>query len=451
MELNPFGSKNTAEGDGAAAPARLDINHGKASRLGWLIALVGFGGFVLWAALAPLDEGLTAPGQVVVTGNRKTVQNLSPGMVEAILVKDGDQVKSGDVLVRLVATTARSQYEVAFSQWVAAKTSEARLIADTAGRTSIDFPAELLNESKDPRVVNAMAVQSQLLRARRGALEADLGALRSTIAGLESSIAGIEATRRSKQEQARLLREELKGLRELAGDGYLPRNRLSEQERLLAQLNGALAEDEANLGRTQQNIRELQMRILARQQDYRKENELALSDVQKEATSLDGRIKGLAFELAHTVIKAPSEGVVVGLNVHTVGGVIPAGHSLMELVPNNEELKVEVQIPGHMIDKVRVGLPVQIMFPAFNQRTTPQIPGRFLQVAADATSDPQGRVPPFYKGQVVVTSEGMAQLKTNEIKAGMPAEVFIKSGERTLLNYLFKPLLDRMRSSLTEQ
>lgn len=441
---------DTAVGDPAAS-AKLDINHGKASRLGWLIALVGFGGFVAWAALAPLDEGVMASGQVVVTGNRKLVQNLSPGMVEAILVKDGDAVKSGDVLVKLDATAARSQFEMARSQWLAAKATEARFIADSLGKSSISFPADLLGEAKDARVANAMAVQSQLLSARRSALEADLNVMRSSIAGLDSTIVGLEATRRAKEEQARLLREELKGLRDLAGDGYLPRNRLSEQERLLVQLGGAVSEDLANLARTQQNIREVNMRMLARQQEYRKENQVGLSDVQKETTGLDSRIQGLAFELANTVVKAPSEGIVVGLNVHTVGGVIPAGFSLMELVPKNEELKVEVQIPTNMIDQVKVGLPVQIMFPAFNQRTTPQIPGRFLQVAADATSDPQGRVAPYYKGQVVVTPEGMAKLATHEIKAGMPAEVFVKSGERTMLNYLFKPLSDRVRSSLTEQ
>jgi protease secretion system membrane fusion protein len=295
-----------------------------------------------------------------------------------------------------------------------------------------------------------MVVQTQLLQARRGALEADLNALRSSMAGMESTIAGIEATRRAKEEQAQLLRAELSGLRTLASDGYLPRNKLSEQERLLVQLQGAASEDAANLGRTRQNIVEVRMRMLARQQEYRKENEVGLSDAQKEASSLDSRIEGLAFELANTVVKSPSEGVVVALNVHTVGGVIPAAHPLMEIVPKNEQLKVEVQIPTNMIDKVKIGLPVQIMFPAFNQRTTPQIPGQFVQVAADATTDPQGKMAPFYKGQVVVTPEGMGKLATNEIKAGMPADVFVKSGERTMLNYLFKPLSDHMRAALTE-
>nr|WP_315246928.1 HlyD family type I secretion periplasmic adaptor subunit [uncultured Albidiferax sp.] len=436
------------------APDGLDINHAKSSRLGWWIALLGFGGFVLWAALAPLDEGVAASGQVVVSGNRKLVQNLAPGMVEAILVKDGDTVKSGDVLVRLDTTAARALFETARAQWITAKASEARFLADTTGQKDIRFPAEFTsatNTATDQRWNAAMAVQTQLLRARRGALEADLNVLRSSMVGLESTITGIEATRRAKEEQAQLLRTELTGLRTLASDGYLPRNRLSEQERLLVQLQGAASEDAANLGRTRQNIVELRMRMLARQQEYRKENEVGLSDAQKEASSLDSRLEGLAYELANTVVKAPSEGVVVGLNVHTVGGVVPAAHPLMEIVPKNEELKVEVQIPTNMIDKVKIGLPVQILFPAFNQRTTPQIPGRFVQVAADATTDPQGKMAPFYKGQVVVTPEGMGKLTTYEIKAGMPADVFVKSGERTLLNYLFKPLSDHMRAALTEQ
>ncbi|BDT68989.1 type I secretion system membrane fusion protein PrsE [Comamonadaceae bacterium OS-1] len=435
------------------APGSLDINHAKSSRLGWVIALLGFGGFVLWAALAPLDQGVSASGQVVVSGNRKLVQNLAPGMVEAILVKDGDVVQSGDVLVRLDTTAARAQYETARAQWITAKASEARFLADTTGQKDIRFPPEFTspaNTATDQRWNAAMAVQTQLLRARRGALEADLNVLRSSMVGLESTLTGIEATRRAKEEQAQLLRTELSGLRTLAGDGYLPRNRLSEQERLLVQLQGAASEDAANLSRTRQNIVEVRMRMLARQQEYRKENEVGLSDAQKEASGLDSRIEGLAFELANTVVKAPSEGVVVGLNVHTVGGVIPAAHPLMEIVPKNEQLKVEVQIPTAMIDKVKIGLPVQIMFPAFSQRTTPQIPGQFVQVAADATTDPQGKVPPFYKGQVVVTPEGMGKLATHEIKAGMPADVFVKSGERTLLNYLFKPLSDHMRAALTE-
>lgn len=451
MALNVFDiGRSTADGK-TDAVAGLQINHRKVSLVGWLIAVLGVGGFLVWAAVAPLDEGVPVTGQVVVTGNRKVVQNLSAGKVEAILVKDGDEVKNGDVLVRLDATAARSQYEIARSQWLAAKAAEARFMADSQGKAQIEFPQAMLDEAREPRVANAMAVQSQLLRARRAGLAADMEVMKSTIAGLEASISGYEESRRAKEEQVKLLREELKGLRDLANDGYLPRNRLSEQERLLAQLTGAIAEDTANAGRARQNIAEVNMRKLARQQEYRKEIETGLSDVQKEATSLDSRLSGLAFDLTNTEVKAPAAGVVVGLSVHTVGGVLPSGHTLMEVVPKNEPLKVDMQIPTHLIDQVRVGLPVQILFPALNQVTTPEIPGKVIQVAADATSDPQGKAPPYYRGQVVVTPEGMAKLKSNEIKAGMLADVFIKSGERTLLNYLFKPLSDRLRPALTER
>ncbi|WP_299068774.1 HlyD family type I secretion periplasmic adaptor subunit [Accumulibacter sp.] len=439
-----------AESVSPAGPG-VDINHRRASRLGWLVVAFGFGGFLLWAGLAPLDQGVPTGGQVVVTGNRKAVQNLAPGMVQAILVKDGDEVRGGDVLLRLDPTMARSQYEVARSQWLVVKAAEARLLADVEGRSEIVFPDELLRESDDPRAASAMAVQTQLLRSRRAGLQAELAAMKNTLAGLQSSVKGLEATRRAKEEQTKLLLDELKGLRELAAEGYLPRNRLSEQERLLAQLSGAISEDLGNLGRTQQTIGEIRMRMLARQQEYDKEVENGLAEAQKEATSLDSRLKGLAFELANTEVRAPSEGVIVGLSVHTVGGVLAAGTPLMEVVPKNEPLRVDVQVPTTLIDKVRPGLPVEISFPAFNQRTTPQIAGEFVQVAADATTDPQGRIPPYYRGQVVVTADGMKKLKAHEIKPGMPAEVFIKTGERTMLNYIFKPLGDRMRSALTEE
>ncbi|MCB1941124.1 MAG: HlyD family type I secretion periplasmic adaptor subunit [Candidatus Accumulibacter sp.] len=433
------------------AASEVNINHRRASRLGWLVLAIGFGGFILWASLAPLDQGVPASGKVVVTGNRKTVQNLSPGMVQAILVKDGDEVRGGDVLVRLDPTTARAQFEVAQSQWLVAKATEARLLADVQGQTEIDFPEELLKHQHDPRAASAIAVQNQLLNSRQAGLRAELAAMSNTLTGLQSYARGLDATRRAKEAQATLLREELQGLRELAAEGYLPRNRLSEQERLLAQLSGAISEDLGNLGRAQQSIGEMRMRIVAREQEYRKEVETALAEVQKETSSLESRIKGLAFDLANTDIHAPTEGIVVGLSVHTIGGVLAPGTPLMDIVPKNEPLRIDVDIPTTLIDKVRLGLPVEITFPAFNQRTTPQIPGEFVQVAADASTDPQGRVPPFYRGQVLVTAEGMKKLKTHEIKAGMPAEVFIRTGERTMLNYLFKPLVDRFNSALTEE
>lgn len=458
LSLNNRNKKATsAEGDlpVTADPALeetkdFDIDHSRPSRLGWWILGAGFGGFILWAALAPLDRGVPAVGQVVVEGNRKTVQSLSAGKVIQIRVKDGDGVKEGDVLVDLDATQARSQYEVALSQWFVAKAAEARLLTELTGSSKIRFPEDLLKHAKDPRVAAAITLQEHLLRSRQDALKAEISGMESGIAGLESYIGGVEATKKGKQEVIALLKEEIKGQRELVAEGYLPRNRLSEQERSLAQINAALSEDIANIGRSRQSIAETRMRILARQKDSRKEAETTLSEIQKEASSLDNRLSALKFDLANTQIKSPVNGVVMGLAIHTVGGVINAGMPLMEIVPGHEALKVDVQIPTSLIDKVKVGMPVEIMFPAFNMKTTPNIDGRFIMVSADAITDPQNHTT-FYKGQVEVTPEGMKKLKNNVIKAGMPAEIFVKTGERTMLSYLFKPLLDRFHTGLTEE
>jgi protease secretion system membrane fusion protein len=177
--------------------------------------------------------------------------------------------------------------------------------------------------------------------------------------------------------------------------------------------------------------------------------ESQLTDVQREASTLTSRLQALEFELANTEIRSPAEGIVVGLAVHTVGGVVGTGAPMMEVVPRNEPLKIEAQVAPHLIDKVHPGLEVDILFPAFQQATTPHIPGRVMQVSADVLTEPKSGVT-YYKASVEVSPEGMAKLKHHQIRAGMPAEVFIRTGERTLLNYLTKPLLDRLNRSLTE-
>jgi len=438
------------ETDLLASVAQVDINDAKPRRWGLLVLLLGFGGFMLWAALAPLDQGVGAPGQVIVSGNRKMVQNLNGGLVQSIRVKDGDEVAAGQVLLELDATPVRAALDSSRGQWFVSKAAEARLTAERDARADVAFPPELLKETDDPRAVNALLVQSQLARTRRAALQADVGAIRESIAGLESYITGLEATKASKDEQIKLIREEIKGQRELAAEGFLARNRLLEQERTLAQLSGALSEDLGNLGRARQSVAELKMRILSRRQEYQKEVETQLAEVQKEVAALDSRIRSLTFDLENTAVRSPADGIVVGLNIHTVGGVLGAASHIMDVVPMNEPLTIDAQIPTALIDRVRPGLEVEILFPAFNQRTTPQIPGTMSTVSADALTDPQNRIT-YYKAQVQVTPAGMKMLKDHEIKAGMPAEIFIKTGERTMMNYLFKPLVDRFRTSLTEQ
>jgi len=432
-----------------AADATIDLNDARPRRWGWLLVLAGFGSFMVWAATAPLDAGVPSPGTVVVSGSRKAVQPLVGGKVAQVAVSDGDTVKAGQLLVRLDGTQARSQFDMARGQWFSAAAVEARLVAERTGRAQIQFPEELRSEKSDPRAANAMALQSELFVTRRRSLDNDLNVLRESIRGLEAQLQGIEESSRARREQARLLGEEIERQRDLVKDGFLARNRLSEQERALAAVMGAIAEDAGNLGRTRQQIAELRARMLSREQDFRKEVESQLTEVQRDSAGLTSRLQALEFELANTEIKSPADGIVVGLTVHTVGGVVASGAPMMEIVPIDEPLKVDAQIPPYLIDKVKPGLGVDILFPAFQQATTPHIPGRVLQVSADVLVEPKQGIP-YFKATIEVTPEGMKQLRHHQIRAGMPAEVFVRTGERTVLNYLVKPLLDRMNRALTE-
>jgi protease secretion system membrane fusion protein len=433
----------------AEAANAVDLNDARPRRWGWWLVLFGLGGFFTWAALAPLDEGVPTPGSVIVSGNRKAVQPLVGGKISAILVKDGDEVKPGQVLVRFDDTQARSQFDAALGQWYGSAAVEARLAAERLGQGSIAFPERLREARGDPRAVQAMQLQTQLFATRRQAIESEKNVIRESIRGLEAQAQGLEDATRARKEQLRLLTEEITRQRELAEQGFLARNRVSEQERALAAVMGAIAEDAGNIGRTRQQIAEYRARLLARDQEFRRDVESQLTDVQREASTLTSRLQALEFELANTEIRSPAEGIVVGLAVHTVGGVVGTGAPMMEVVPRNEPLKIEAQVAPHLIDKVHPGLEVDILFPAFQQATTPHIPGRVMQVSADVLTEPKSGVT-YYKASVEVSPEGMAKLKHHQIRAGMPAEVFIRTGERTLLNYLTKPLLDRLNRSLTE-
>jgi protease secretion system membrane fusion protein len=433
----------------SGSDAHPELSDSHARRWGWLLVVAGFGGFMAWATLAPLDAGVAAPGTVVVSGNRKAVQPLVGGKIAELAVRDGDAVSAGQILVRLDDTQARSQLDVARGQWFTASAVEARLVAERLGHMQIEFPAALRDTYADPRAGAAMALQGELFATRKRALASELAILEESIRGLEAQLRGVEASSQARRSQIGLLREEIARQRELVEEGFYPRNRLSEQERGLAALNAAIAEDAGNIGRVRQQIAETRSRMIARENQQRQEVESQLTEVQRDAGALASRIEALEFDLRNTEIAAPADGLVVGLAVHTVGGVVGVGNPLMEIVPADEPLKIDAQIPPHLIDHVRAGLEVDILFPAFNRATTPSVAGRVLQVSADVLVEPQHGVQ-YFKAVIEVTAEGMHKLRQHEIRAGMPAEVFVRTGERTLLNYLLKPLTDRLQGALTE-
>lgn len=435
----------------AADPNAVDTNSRAPLRWGQLVLWLGFGGFILWAAFAPLDGGVTAEAQVQVFGHRKAVQHLEGGTVDQILVREGDYVNAGDTLVRLNKTRAVAEQAVVSTQYIMAKTTEARLIAERDRADQIDYAPELLGSfSQDPRFLEASRIQEQLFETRRNALQGEIAILKENLRGAEQQLTGLEQVQKNRRNQIGFIHKQLEGIRDLAKDGYVPRNRMFELEREAAQLQAALSNDMVEAGRARNQIAELKLRILQREQEFQTEVQSQLSEVQKEATSLWERLEALNYTVRETEIRAPISGFVQNVTIHTEGGVIGSGTQLMEVVPKDERFIIQAHVPVQSIDRVAVGLPVDITFPAFNHARTPNIPGTVLTVSADRLVD-EKTGQPYYLAQVEVTDEGMEMLKNNHIRPGMPAAVLIKTGERTLLSYIIKPFKDRLDKSFTEE
>lgn len=418
--------------------------------IGWLMIGIGLAGFLLWAILAPLDKGVPVSGTVIVSGNRKAVQHPTGGIIDRILVKEGDRVEAGQVLISMNGTQAKSQAEVVRAQLYSARAVEARLIAERDNLPAIAFGDVLDAAMAAPGVADTVAVQRQLFATRNLSLQKELGAINESISGLQSQLAGLRDARVNKQEQLAALREQLQNMRELAREGYVPRNRLLDTERLFAQINGEIASDLGIIGRTQSQITELKLRASLRREDNQKEVRTLLSDTQRDVRTLQSRLEALDFDLANTQLRAPASGTVIGLSIFTEGGVVGAGAKLMDIVPEGEPLEMEAEVPVHLIDKVKPGLPVELMFTAFNQSRTPRIPATVSVVSADRLTDEKNGTP-FFRIKAQVTQEGMRMLAGHQVRAGMPVEVFVRTGERTMMSYLLKPVVDRARTALTEE
>ena len=428
----------------------LQLDDTRYARLGWLLMLGGFLGFLGWAALAPLDKGVAVSGKVMVSGHRKVVQHPSGGIVERIDVRDGDKVAAGQVLIRLKETPLLGQAQSLRSQFYGSLASEARLNAERDGVASVSFPVELTALAAEPELASNLALQRQLFDSRRQALLLDQQGIDESIAGAEAQLRGVRDSQASKVLQRTALAEQLQGLRELAREGYIPRNRLLDSERVYAQVLGSISEDYGRIGQLQRQVLEMRLKIRQLAEEYQKEVRTQLADTRVRTEDLRNRLTSAEFELANSQLRAPVAGIVVGLDVFTEGGVIKPGQALMEIVPQGEPLLVEARVPVELADKVHAGLPVELMFSAFSQSTTPRVAGEVMLVSADRQVD-ERTDEPFYTLRAQVTEAGMAQLAGLQIRPGMPVEAFVRTGERSMLNYLFKPLLDRTHMALVEE
>lgn len=418
-------------------------------RLGWLLTLLGFGGFMAWASLAPLDQGVAVQGTVVVSGKRKAVQSMAAGVVSRILVSEGQVVRQGEPLFRLDRTQVQADVEALQAQYRMTQASLARWRGERDNAGQVQFPAELMDES-DAQLGLVVEGQRQLFDSRRQALAREQGAVSASIEGSQAQLAGMRRARGDLQAQADSLREQLDNLRPLAGEGYIPRNRVLEYQRQLSQVQRDLAQNAGDSARLEQGIVEARLNLQQRREEYQKEVRTQLTEAQVKAATLEQQLNSARFELRHSEILAPADGIAVNLGVHTEGAVVRAGDTLLEIVPQGTALEVEGRLPVNLVDKVAPQLPVDILFTAFNQNSTPRVTGEVALISADQLLDERSGQP-YYVLRSTVSEEALARLQGLSIRPGMPAELFVRTGERSLLNYLFKPLLDRAGSALTEQ
>ena len=438
---------NSAEAGGMRASSDTSA----VARTGLWVLGLGFGGFLLWAALAPLDEGVPTQGMVTLDTKRKTVQHLSGGIVKEVLVHEGQQVKEGDALLRLDGAVAKANYEAVRQRYLGYRAMQSRLFAEQASSATIDFHPDVKAAMSDPLIKQQVNTQQQLIQARRAALAADLQGIEESVQGLKEQLGSYQNILVQRRSQLALLNEELTNTRGMVKEGYAPRNRQLELERMVAESNAAIADLLGNSLRVNRQVAELSQRSLARKQEYRKEVESQLADVTREVQSDAEKFVAVTADLDRMEIKAPASGQVVGLTVQTVGAVLQPGQKLLDVVPDSQTLLLEAHIPPHLIDKMHAGLSTDVRFNSFANAPQLVVEGKVLSVSGDLLSDPAQPQFSYFLARVQVTPEGMKTLGKRQMQPGMPAEIVIKTGERSMLTYLLHPLVKRMASSLKEE
>jgi protease secretion system membrane fusion protein len=446
--LNPY-QPERMERDGVKP---IELEESDFKRRTARVVIVFFLVFGTWAALAPLDAGVVVPGTVVVQGNRKAVQHPSGGVVEKLSVREGAQVSEGDVLVVLNPLNVDAALSAAELEHINAVTTLSRALSERTHRRAIEWDPKVKRYAGDERLAGAMRLQTEVFKSRTTELSGQQQILNEQLAGLEEQVKGLRSALNERQQQLKLVSEEARDTAALAKEGFVPRNQAFAAERSRSDLLANIATAQSELARVQASIAATRLQLVQLLSTYHKDLDTLISDVQKVEQGLQSKVDALRFERKLTEIRAPSSGTVVGLRVHTVGGVVTGGQVLMEIVPQGGRLIVDAQVPALHIDKVKVGMEADLRFTSFNLTTTPVIPGKVTLVGADKLT-PTSQTPSeaaaaaqggdFYLAQLEITPEGVKKLAELKVQPGMGVEVVVKSGERSFISYLVKPIADR--------
>jgi len=418
--------------------------------VGTTIILIFFGIFGAWAVFAPLDSAAIASGKLAVENNRKVVQHLEGGIVKEILVRDGEAVKTGQPLIRLVSIQPRAQLQLIRGQRNALLARAARLRAERDGNVGLSFPEELTAQGDDSRVQETMLGQLNIFAARRDAIEGKRQILGQRVAQFREEIAGIEAQIWSADEQLVLIEDELTGLQTLFAKGLTPKSRILELQRRKAEIQGERGQNLSAIARAKQNITEAEIRIFELRTEQVSEVVSELREVEIELLAVQERLGSAEDVQRRTDVVSPADGVIVDMQITNVGAVIQPDERLLDVVPGNEKLVIDARVAPTDIDVVYPGLPAQVRLVAFNQRITPTVEGAVTSVSADSLID-EATGESYFTARIEISNPDDPTLDGLVLLPGMPAEVLIRTGARTLLQYLLSPVQQSFTRSLTEQ
>jgi HlyD family secretion protein len=418
--------------------------------LGLAGLLLVFGTIGGWAAMTSIHGAVIASGVIVVDGHSKRVQHRDGGIVAEIRVTDGDQVEAGDLLIRLDETETRAQLAIIEAVLDDFEAKRARLRAERDGDSAVRFPPDLLARRATDNIAEMLLGQERLFVTQRAVLDGRKEQLNQRIAQLEQEIAGIEAQAVSTTEQSRLISGELQSLRKLLDDGYVPLTRVLALEREQARLLGDTGQRNAEIARAQGRISETRLEIIELEDDARTKTLQELGEAEARIAELLERRLEARTKLARTSMRAPLAGIVHELSVHTIGGVIAPGETIMRIVPEIGELIIEARVRSEDIDEVGEGQSAIVRFTAFNQRTTLQVLAEVVHVSAD-TSQSAEDSPPTYAARLRLPSAQLDLLGDVKLKPGMPVEVFIQTRARSPMSYLLQPLTDQISRSFRER
>lgn len=429
---------------------RIRLGLEKELRTGLRMLGVATGIVGIWAIAAPLSAAVVIAGTLVAASSVKKVQHPTGGIVAQILVQDGRLVNEGDLLVRLDDTQARTSLAVLRKQLRETRAHLARLIAERDGSSEMKPTDEPKGEDDASNLQQAFLSERLLFRARATSRESQKELLRREIVQFKEQIAGLEAQVRSKEVQHDLAASELQGLQDLYNKHLVPLTRLTALQRESAGLDGQLGQLISQIAETQSKISGAELQIVRIDQDFLTEVAKDLAESQTKEGEFAERSVAAQDQLSRTDIRAPTSGVIHQLSVHTIGGVIGPGEVIMEIVPDADNLQIEGRLMPNDIDQVHVGQTAIIRFSALNQRTTPQLSGIVSYVAADLTHDRQTNAG-YYTVRATLPLDELHRLGDVQLVSGMPAELFMRTGSRTMMSYLLKPVADQLTRSFKQR